>query len=249
MLRARFVSIIGVIIFCHAAAAATADATGSGSTLKLEIECELDINGGISGELKVSATGRAGELLRKWLLNLPAAERQSAAGYFLEMVVSGADVLSCNSQYTGQPSESVVVSCKFRAGIFAAFSRDIIQIPTLLTGVQLQIDSLNSLIEIEKFGVDTAPADVSAPVGIFFNEKIALPEGYSLHGDGSSADLGSGPVRLRGALAAELDSVSRILELEIDTLTVQEKDFEAARKVIDEFLRWRTDAVAVRGGQ
>jgi len=249
MLRARFFSTIAIFSLCLAAAATAADASGNGSTLNVQLECALDINGRISGGLEISATGQAGELLREWVLGLPPAERQAAAGYFLDRIIPGADILSSDSQYAEQPPKPVVVSCKFRTDIFAASGKGIIQIPTLLSGELLINGHLASLVEIKQAETDVVSVDPATPIEIIFIENITLPDGYSLRGEGSLAGLESGPARLRGELTGEQNTVKRILELEISARAIPAEELEDARSVINDFLGWRTDAVAVGGGQ
>jgi hypothetical protein len=235
-----------VILSLGLSAASAGQAEQQKADLEIVIEYGLTAQGGASGSLEITARGFPAELLERWITGLPAPERRFAAGYFLDRLVPGADILNSEIDEPTMEGESLRLQCSFRQNFFAPYSQGRLNIPTLGLCRFLEPAGLNYFITADLPAESAEPVEIGEPISLELSETISLPEGYQLLGSALTTELEAGPARLSAKAAFEDSKLVRTLKFELSEREIAPKDLSSFADLRDALCTWRPGAAAER---
>ena len=235
----RFLSAAALIISC-AAYSASAQSGNEDAILTIRTDSSLDLAGRLSGELEITATGGAEELLRSWLAGLPARRRQRAAAVFLDRIVPGAEILTAEAVDPDERSQPLRLYCRFRSGFFSSYSQGRLLVPTLLGW------KLLTLAGLERMMTATPSIPQQGSLSIILEETVRLPVGFKPEAGEQEVRVGSDFASFTGSVLPQATAVLRSVRFRRLLREPNGSESEVLRRTLEALRRWRSDVVAER---
>jgi hypothetical protein len=219
------------------------------SMLSIRIEYSLAADGGVSGTLEITATGHSAELVQQWLANLPASERHYAAGYFLDRIAPGANILTAETTAPGNSTGPVSLQCSFRNEVFAPVSGGRLSVPTQSICRILEVAGLDYFVKAEIPEESVNPVPVGPPLKLSFTERVTIPEGYHFLGEEARSEAVADSGSLIGESSFGGSTVTRALRFELLKEEVASGDLEAFRNLREGLCAWRPGLAVERSAR
>jgi len=235
----RLLSAAALIIAC-AACSASAQGGIEDATLTIRTDSSLDLAGRLSGELEITATGGAEELLRSWLADLPARQRHRAAAVFLDRIVPGAEILTAEAVDPDERSQPLRLYCRFRSGFFSSYAQGRLLVPTLLGW------KLFSIAGLERIMSAGPSIPQQGSLSITLEETVRLPVGFKPRAEERDVRVGSEFASFTGSVLPQATAVLRTVRFRRLLREPQGSESEALRVALEALRRWRPDVVAER---